>query len=374
MPQCSLPTADKSFSYVKYANLGVQPFSNRSLVTNRTSVTMLNINRQKLRSSHEFIWFLLDFLMLGLLMVNMAFIIWDSVYSFVAIQNTLQEFAPALQAAYQPVHENFIFYDLLFVTVFLTEFFVRWGHAVKTHDYSRWYFYPFIHWYDLLGCIPTGGFRILRLLRFISIVHRLHRYGIIDITQYRAYRFINFYYEAFMEELSDRIVLKVISGIQYEAGHGSPLVNRIQQQVLYPRRQMISNWLSTRVAKAAAESYVPNRGALRNYLETRVDQALQQNIELSRLKLLPVVGGTIARTLEDSVGDIVANIVHQILEDLASSANHAFIDDLVAAVVPDVSAARKGQQANQALIEMIQEILEQVKTQVRVKRWRENLP
>jgi hypothetical protein len=276
--------------------------------------------------------------------------------------------------AYQPIHENFIFYDLLFVAAFLTEFFVRWTHAVKTHYYGRWYFYPFIHWYDLVGCIPIGGFRILRLLRLISIVHRLHRYGIIDVTQSRVYQFINFYYEAFMEELSDRIVLQVISGIQSEAGRGSPLVSQIQQQVLYPRRQMISNWLSARVAKAAAESYVPNRGALRNYLETRVDHALQQNIELSRLKLLPVVGGTIARTLEDSVGDIVANIVHQILEDLASSANHAFIDDLVAAVLPDVESGRKGHQSNQALIEMIQEILEAVKTQVKVKRWRENLP
>ncbi|WP_036183503.1 hypothetical protein [Marinobacter sp. ELB17] len=335
---------------------------------------MLNINRQKLRSSREFIWFLLDFLMLGLLMVNMAFIIWDSIYSFVAIQNTLKEILPALQAAYQPIHENFIFYDLVFVAVFLTEFFVRWGHAAKTREYGRWYFYPFIHWYDLVGCIPIGGFRILRLLRVISIVHRLHRYGIIDITQYRAYQFINFYYEAFMEEISDRIVLKVISGIQCEAGRGSPLVSQIQQQVLYPRRKMISNWLSARVAKAAAESYVPNRGALRNYLEARVDHALQQNIELSRLKLLPVVGGTIARTLEDSVGDIVANIVHQILEDLASSANHAFIEDLVAAVLPNSESARKGHQANQALIEMIQEILEAVKTQVKVKRWRENLP
>ncbi len=196
--------------------------------------------------------------MLGLLMVNMAFIIWDSIYNFVAIQNTLKEVFPALQAAYQPIHENFIFYDLLFVAVFLTEFFVRWVHAVKTYDYGRWYFYPFIHWYDLVGCIPIGGFRILRLLRLISIVHRLHRYGIIDVTQYRAYQFINFYYEAFMEELSDRIVLNVIGGIQSEAGRGSPLVNQIQQQVLYPRRQMITNWLST-----------------------RVDHALQQNIELS---------------------------------------------------------------------------------------------
>lgn len=335
---------------------------------------MLNINRQKLRSSREFIWFLLDFLMLGLLIINVTLIIWDSVYNFVAIQNFLQDTAPALNAAYQPVHENFIFYDFIFVSVFLAEFFLRWARAVKVRYYDRWYFYPFIHWYDVIGCIPLGGLRILRLLRVISIIYRLHRYGIIDVTQYRIYQFVNFYFEAFMEELSDRIVLKVISGIQYEAGRGSPLVSRIQQQVLNPRRQMISNWLSDRVAKVAEQGYVPNRGALRSYLEDRVDHALQQNVELSRLKLLPVVGGTIARTLEDSVGDIVANIVHQILEDLASSANHAFIDDLVTALLPPVEPGQSAYQANQALIEMVQEILEQVKLQVKVKRWREKLP
>ncbi|WP_372971763.1 hypothetical protein, partial [Marinobacter sp.] len=244
---------------------------------------MLKINKENLKSSHQLIWFVIDFLMLGLLIINLAFIIFDSTYNFVAIQNLLEENAPAIKDLYHPIHENFIFYDLIFVSIFLTEFVVRWGYSIKAKVYDRWYFYPFIHWYDIIGCIPVGTFRFLRILRVISIVYRLHQYKVIDFTQTRVFQFFNFYYEAFMEELSDRIVVKVLSGAQDEIRRGSPLFDRIQNDILYPRRDMLSDWISQRVAEAAQEGYVPNRGALRSYLETRVDNALKQNLELSRL-------------------------------------------------------------------------------------------
>ncbi|MBE0485334.1 hypothetical protein, partial [Marinobacter sp.] len=331
---------------------------------------MLRINRENLRSSHQMIWFLIDFLMLGLLVINLSFIIWDSIYSFVAIQSLLEEHLPGVNAAYQPVHERFIFYDLIFVSIFLTEFFLRWGYSVKAKVYDRWYFYPFIHWYDLVGCIPIGSLRFLRILRVISIIYRLHQYKIIDFTSTRLYRFVMFYYDAFMEELSDRIVLKVLSGVQDEVKRGSPLLERIQHDILYPRRSMLSDWLSERVSQAAQQGYVPNRGALRAYLESRVDHALEQNLELSRLKYLPVVGPTIQDTLENAVGDIVANVIHQILEDLASSTNHAFIEDIVNVFLPEPGEEATEDTETQALINLTLEVIDAVKDQVRVKRWR----
>jgi len=334
---------------------------------------MLKINTDNLKKSHQLIWFTIDFLMLGLLIVNLAFIIFDSVYGFEVVQNGLGAISPAINEFYRPVHNNFIVYDLAFVAIFLTEFMVRWGYAVKVKMYDRWYFYPFIHWYDIIGCIPVGSFRFLRILRVISIIYRLHQYKVIDVTQTRAFKFFNFYYEAFLEELSDRIVIKVLTGVQDEIKQGSPLFERIQNDILYPRREMISGWLSERVAEAAREGYVPNRGALRSYLENRVDNALKQNLELSRLKYLPVVGPTIQETLEECVGDIVANVIHQILEDLALSSNHAFIEDIVNVFLPSPDDTEDDVH-NEALINLLTEILEAVKIQVRVKHWRENLP
>jgi len=334
---------------------------------------MLKINRENLKTSHQLIWFIIDFLMLGLLIINLAFIIFDSIYNFTGVQNLLAENAPVVKELYHPIHENFLFYDLIFVSIFLTEFVVRWGYAIKAKVYDRWYFYPFIHWYDIIGCIPVGSFRFLRILRVISIIYRLHQYKVIDVTQTRAFQFFNFYYEAFMEELSDRIVIKVLTGAQDEIRRGSPLFERIQNDILYPRREMLSDWVSQRVAEAAREGYIPNRGALRSYLETRVDNALKQNLELSRLKYLPVVGPTIQETLEEAVGDIVANVIHQILEDLASASNHAFIEDIVNVFLPSPESEDGSDEHNEALINLIVEVLDAVKSQVRVKHWRSEL-
>ncbi|UDL06649.1 hypothetical protein [Marinobacter sp. CA1] len=334
---------------------------------------MLKINRENLKTSHQLIWFIIDFLMLGLLILNLTLIIFDSIYSFEAIEQFLAQQVPAFNDLYKPVHANFLFYDLIFVAIFLTEFFVRWGYAIKAKIYDRWYFYPFIHWYDLVGCIPVGSFRFLRVLRIISIIYRLHQYRIIDVTQWRLYQFCAFYYEAFLEELSDRIVIKVLSGVQSEITLGSPLFERIQNDILVPRKAMLTEWLSDRVSRAASEGYMPKRGELRVYLENRVDHALKQNLELSRLRLLPMVGPTIQETLEDAVGDIVANVIHQILEDLASSANHAFIEDIVEVVLPQPGDHEAPEVRNEALISLINEIIEAIKTQVQVKHWRSDL-
>jgi hypothetical protein len=344
---------------------------------------MFTINRENLKKSHQSIWFVIDFLMLGLLILNLTLIIFDSAYRFAGIQDFFQQSLPAFYNVYQPIHRNFIFYDLIFVSIFLTEFFVRWAEAVWHKSYQRWYFYPFIHWYDLLGCIPTSGMRFLRVLRIVSIVYRLHRYGVIDFTRTRLYRFLAFYYEAFMEELSDRIVLKVLSGVQDEVRRGSPLLESVHDSIIYPRKDILTGWVSDRVADLASQGYIPHRDALRRYLERCVAEAVRQNPEIARLKLLPIFGKQVRGTMEEAVGDITSHVINQVLEDLSTSRNHDFIDDLVSVFLPDrqKKLGHKGtddtetaqRQDNEVLINLTLEILDAIKGQVHKKRWREQL-
>ncbi|WP_111497750.1 MULTISPECIES: hypothetical protein [Marinobacter] len=335
---------------------------------------MFTINRENLRNSHQLFWFVVDFVMLGLLFLNITWIIFDALYAVDAVRDLLFEYVTPFAEFYRPIHRNFIFYDLIFVWIFLTEFVIRWLYAIRTKLYDRWYFYPFLHWYDLLGCIPVGSYRFLRVLRVISIIYRLHKYQIIDFTKTRVYQFLKFYYEAFMEELSDRIVIKVLSGAQAEMTHGSPLIHRIQNEILLPRRDLLSQWLSEKVAEAATTGYIPNRGALRQYLESCVDQALSQNHELSRLRQVPMLGPQITETLEEAVGDIVAQVIHQILDDLASARNHDFIDDIVGTFLQETDV-RDGKvtESERQIIQVVNEIIEALKKQLAVKRWREEL-
>ncbi|HBZ99013.1 MAG TPA: preprotein translocase subunit SecA, partial [Pseudomonas sp.] len=52
-----------------------------------------------------------------------------------------------------------------FVAVFLLDVLLGWTVALFERRYARWYYYPFAHWYDVLGCIPLAGVRWLRGLR-----------------------------------------------------------------------------------------------------------------------------------------------------------------------------------------------------------------
>ncbi|MDX1587483.1 MAG: hypothetical protein R3296_00970 [Oleiphilaceae bacterium] len=332
---------------------------------------MLSVNRENLKASHQRLWFALDAFMLVLLFVNLTWLILDSLYAVDAIQRLIRQSAPELAGFYDPIHRDFLYYDLIFVGLFLSEFTLRWGHAVIRSTYQRWYFYPFIHWYDLVGCIPTSGARALRVLRVISIVYRLQKYGIIDITQTRLYRFFSFYYEALLEELTDRIVIKVLSGTQNEVRKGSPVVHRVQQEVLLPRRQQLVSWLSDKVAQGARTGYVPNQKELRQYLETNVALAMGNNKDLKPLRQLPMLGGWASHALDRAVGDIVADVIHRILSDLASGENHAFVDDLVGVFLEERDEPDSA--SNEQIVEAVVQVLELVKDQVRVKRWRREL-
>ena len=177
---------------------------------------MLKINRKNLFSSHELTWFIIDFLMLALLIINLLWIIFDWCFAVDFIQEGIKNNIGWLYASYLPIHKNFVLYDMVFIVIFLTEFTVRWIRSIYLKIYHRWYFYPFIHWYDLIGLIPVASARALRFLRVFSIIYRLQKYQIIDLTQNRVFKFIQFYYDVVLEELSDRIVVKVLAGTQEE--------------------------------------------------------------------------------------------------------------------------------------------------------------
>ena len=333
----------------------------------------MEFNRQNLRASHELGWFILDFVMLGLLIINLIWLVFDSVYSIAAVQSAAQSHLPVMAEMYDPIHQDFLFYDGIFVSIFLSEFCLRWTVAVRHKTYSRWYFYPFIHWYDLIGCIPVAGARILRFLRVFSILYRLHKYQVIDLTQNRIFKFAQFYYDVLLEELADRIVVKVLSSTQEELRHGSPLVNRIQRDILLPRRDLVVSWLSERLARASRKGYLPNQAALRTYLEEVVDDAMQHNADLRRVRQVPMVGDMVSEALERAVGDIVAQVIHQILSDLASSENHAFIEDLTEAVLHESASNEQPSAVESQFLDVVIEILDLVKQQVMVKRWEDRL-
>ncbi|WP_100656879.1 ion transporter [Alteromonas flava] len=329
---------------------------------------MLKINRENLRASHEGPWLLLDLVMLGVLFLNMVWLIFDALYATDVVYRFLAEYTPAFVVAYDPLHENFLFVDLVFIGIFLTEFVIRWIASIVRKTYMRWYFFPFIHWYDLVGCIPLAATRIFRFLRIISILHRLHKFNIIDLNQTALFRFIAFYYDVLVEELSDRIVVKVISDAQKDISAGSPLIDDIVQTVLLPRKQVITHWGASTLNHVGHSILHPIHGkVIRDHVLNSVGKAIRNNDHISAMKIVPVVGSTIEKTLEASVTDIVTQSIINLLSDLTPEQ----IEEFVANGLEQETLEEKALDSEVLLV--VNEVLDLVKAHVGSKRWHSEL-
>lgn len=329
---------------------------------------MFRINRENLRNSHEGPWLLLDIIMLGLLLLNLLFLLFDGLYNTAFIQDTLRAWSPSFTALYDPIHKNFILVDLVFITIFLTEFFIRWIVAIRKEEYLRWYFFPFIRWYDLVGCIPLGGTRIFRFLRIFSILYRLHKNQIIDLNDTGIYRFFAFYYDVFVEELSDRIVVKVLTDAQQDIAAGSPLIDEITQNVLAPRRPVISSWLSNIVNHFGLSIHDSEHGdVIRRHIKDSVGKAVRENKQVSSLSFVPVLGRTIEDTLESAVTDIVNTSLVNLLTDLEAKD----IEDFIRSGMKDFTPEE--QNLDKEFLIVINECIEAIKGHVSQQRWKSEL-
>jgi len=328
---------------------------------------MLNFSYPRLKSSHEGPWIIVDLLMLALLIINLIWLLFDGLFATQAFKSILTSMSTDLVTGYTPIHENFVLYDLAFVAIFLTEFCVRWVASVVRKTYVRWYFFPFIHWYDLIGCIPLGGARIFRFLRIFSIFYRLQKYQIIDLRNTAVYRFIIFYYDVLVEELSDRIVVKVLSDAQKDIAAGSPLIEDISQQVLASRLPILTQWLSSVMVHIGESIEHNDHGeSVRSHVQKSVGKAVRGNSQVSTLKLVPILGSTIEKTLEQSVTDIVTQSIINLMKDITPEK----IDDFVEHGIGRFSS--EDHMLDQEVLLIVNECLELVKHHVSQQRWKDS--
>jgi hypothetical protein len=306
--------------------------------------------------------------MLSLLIINLIWLLFDGLFATQDFKAILNYISPEIVPAYSPVHNNYILYDLAFIVVFLVEFCVRWAAALVRKTYIRWYFFPFIHWYDLVGCIPLGGARVFRFLRIFSIFYRLQKYDIIDLRSTAVYRFIMFYYDVFVEELSDRIVVKVLSDAQKDIAAGSPLIEDIRQQVIATRLPILTQWLSS-VMVHVGESIEQNNHAesVLKHVKKSVGKAVRDNSQVSTLKLVPVLGRTIENTLEQAITDIVTQSIVNMLKDVTPEK----IDDFVEHGLGRFSS--EDTILDQEVLLIVNECIELIKVHVSQQRWKEAL-
>lgn len=334
-------------------------------------VILLTINLQHLKESKQGIWLVIDLVMLFLLVLNLLIIIVDALFSTVIINDLVNNHTPGLFAILDGIHRNFLLIDLIFVSMFLTEFGIRWYHAVKKNLYDRWFFFPFIHWYDLIGCIPLGTTRILRFLRVISIIYRLHHYKIIDFTQTRVYQFLAFYYNVLLEELSDRVVANVITGIQEDLTKDSRFSDQFLSRILEPRHAALTTnwnqWVQHHACKMRSNKDTGTSQSIRQ----SVGQAFKTHADMQRIQSIPIIGSHISDHLEDSIADIVVDSVANILNELTLSTDSNALITSLRQANPHTDADLLA--LDKHLVDLIIDILEVIREQVTIKKWKAKL-
>ncbi|MEX0812399.1 MAG: hypothetical protein WD048_09285 [Chitinophagales bacterium] len=331
---------------------------------------MALINFKELRNQRDFKMIFLDLFMVVLVLVNMAYIIVEFNFETEVINGLLYEYLPKFHTWYDVhLHKNFLYYDTIFVSIFLAELFIRWGLAIKRDTYAKWFFYPFVHWYDVLGCIPLGAFRALRILRIISIIVRLHKLKVINVREWYIYTVFVKYSNILAEEISDRVVVNVISGIQDEVKSGGVTADKILNEVILPQKPFLVDWLSHRIQHATAKTHVHLEQDLKNYIDSKVQLALYNNPEVKNLERIPVVGGAVAKTLGTAVSDVTFNVINGIIKDLSTGENKAVIEDIADLTLDAIMTQEKDEELDKTIKKMVHASLEVVKAEVQVKQW-----
>jgi hypothetical protein len=329
------------------------------------------MNLSNLLKKREARIIIVDLLMIFILIINLNLIVFDWIFSYLMVQNLLEKYLPSFfYFYYENVHKDFLRVDLYFVTVFVVELLIRWGIAIKEKRYQRWFFYPFVHWYDVLGCIPVGEFRFLRILRVISIMLRLQKLEIIDLTKTYLFDRIAKYMNILVEEVSDRVVVNVLENIQDEIHEGTPVSDRVITEVIMPQKTLLVEWLSQRLQTVSSDAHRTYKEDIQQYVEKRIADAVNNNKEIKDIGMIPVFGSMISRNLERAISDIVFSVVNGIIQDLASTHNREIVSDLTDLTLETILVQGNDEKANLMVKEMVLQSIEIVKDQVKVKKWK----
>ena len=302
-----------------------------------------------------------------LVCVNLGLILFDSLFALAPINQALAEWAPRLHERYdQQIHSRFAFIDLAFVAIFVFDVLLGWAVALFERRYARWYYYPFAHWYDVLGCIPLAGFRWLRVLRVGILLVRLQRLGLIDMRRWAVVGLLNRYYVLLIEDLADRVMVRLFSRMQQEIGASDDLSRRLLQDVVRPRKERLLKDLSRRLQGMLETGYRDNRGAIEGYVGSLIHQALADNPELRNLRRLPL-GGRVADSLDDALSDVAARLLAGAVEGLRG----AQFQRLAGNLADEFFDAWVYQDDNTdlALEELLVDVIEVLKQQVLDRRW-----
>ena len=259
-----------------------------------------------------------------------------------------------------------------FFTVFLIiELLVRWAIAIKEQVYYRWFFFPFVHWYEVLGCFPQ--LRALRLFRAVVIGRRLHQLGYQVLPQPWINR-IKFYIDLILEELSDRVILTTIYNFRQQLTDSEVQKSLIKSTIDRNRDEIEAMLLSLlRQELAPKLQKLTGKSGGGKIIASEVGNAIQDGLantpELRRyLRLIPIAGSLIESQLQHIGHNIGENVVYSLNERLLDAER---IDALMVTIAHSIANIDFNNAALEALLaSIINDSLSEFEAQIKIQQWK----
>lgn len=316
-----------------------------------------------------------DVFMIVVVFVDMIWIAFDGLFEVRVFNEFMRNFLPSSFMDWYGavIDEDFLFYESrIFITIFLAELLIRWMLAIIKKTYDKWFFYPLVHWYDVLGCIPTSSFRILRFLRIIVLLYKLHRWKVIDLNNYAVFRHLMHYYNILVEEVSDRVAVNLLEEAKSEMKHGEPITNMILRDVLLPHRGEIVEWTAAHVQTGIRRHYQANRKEIQNYLQKVIQETVEENKEVSNLERIPLLGSVVAESINKAVREITFGVIDRLTADLAASENNFAMEKIVEAITDVIFRLNENTDNSQKNLsnQIISESIDLIIDRVKVKKWK----
>ncbi|MFK4204725.1 preprotein translocase subunit SecA [Acinetobacter junii] len=268
------------------------------------------------------------------------------------------------------LHPWVITTEAWFIIFLIVELAIRWLLSIIQKHHARWWFFPFIHWYEIVAIIPH--FRFLRLFRAGIIAYRLHELGYKVVPDSIRLKAI-FYYRVVMEELSDRVVITVIDGIKHELDTSSSH-KKIIHDLVDHHRQLFTVTLSSMLQESLAKALQQQQPIITQKVGHIVNQAIEDTPELTQLlRLIPIVGSRIEQQIQ-SIGqrlgeNITAGLIKPFTVGSFERPNENYL-----LIAEKVSQLNIDNQYLEELVEsVVYESLEAIRKQVKVKQWQQTL-
>lgn len=253
-----------------------------------------------------------------------------------------------------------------FILFLIIELSIRWLIAIINKHHQRWFFFPFVHWYEILAIIPY--LRFLRLIRAGVIAYRLHELGYKVIPDNMMQKIL-FYYRVLMEEISDRVVVSVIDGIKYELDTSSSH-KKIIHDLVDHHREIFAQALAEVLQESLAKELKSQQKHIADNVGLIVKKAIEDTPQLTQLlRLIPIAGSMIESQIQSIGQRLGENITTGLIQPLSSgsvekpNATYLLISEKISHINIHNETLEK-------LIESaVYESLEALRKQVKIKQW-----